>query len=103
MYNYNNNYSIEKQLHKDLPSSSVWLILCCPCIPDNGHSTSTIINNTDDIFILIKMLLIVIILYDSNTKYSPIHNVYSTQSYYKINVCEHNNNFSDDIKSKFII
>ena len=37
-------------------------LLCCPCIPDNEHTTSTIINNTDDIFILNKKSLTVILL-----------------------------------------
>ena len=32
------------------------------CIPDNEHTTSTIIYNTDDIFILNKISLTVIVL-----------------------------------------
>ena len=33
-----------------------------PCIPDNEHTTSTIVYNTDDIIILNKISLTVIVL-----------------------------------------
>ena len=37
-------------------------LFCCPCIPDNEHTTSTITFSTD-IFILNKISLTVILLY----------------------------------------
>ena len=41
-------------LKKHLPVSSDGMIfpMDCPCTPDSEHTTSTIIYNTDDIFIL---------------------------------------------------
>ena len=34
-----------------IPVSSDGMIFPCPCTPDNEYTTSTIIYNTDDIFI----------------------------------------------------
>ena len=42
-----------------------------PCIPDNEYTTSTIIYNTDDIFILNKITLTVIVLYYNNSNTPP--------------------------------
>ena len=44
----------------------------CPCIPDNEHTTSTIIYDIDDIFILNKISITVILLYYNNSPKSII-------------------------------